>query len=120
MLIFKGAGLVGVGVFAGVMSGLLGVGGGIVTVPMLIILFSVDPHRAVGTSLAAIVPTAIMAAFRHTQLGHVDWRLAGMVAAGAVVGALFGASATPYVSAPMLKKIFAVFMILTAIRMLMK
>jgi len=106
--------------FAGMMGGLLGVGGGIVTVPMLILLFQVDPHRAIGTSLAAIVPTAIIAALRHGQMGNIDWKLAALVAAGAVCGAFLGASATAYVSGLMLKRVFAGFMILTAIRMLMK
>ena len=116
----KEAGVIGVGLFAGMMSGLLGVGGGIVTVPVLILLFHVDPQRAVGTSLVAIVPTAIMAASRHAHLGNVDWRLAGLVAAGAVIGAFFGASAVEHIPAEWLKRGFAALLIVTAVRMLVK
>ncbi len=116
----KETGLVGVGLFAGVMGGLLGVGGGVVTVPMLILLFQVDPHKAIGTSLAAIVPTAIIAASRHIQLANVEWKLAGLIAAGAVFGAFLGASATSYISGDWLRRIFAAFLILMAVRMLWK
>ena len=116
----KEASLVGAGLFAGVVGGLLGVGGGIVTVPMLMLLFHVEPHKAIGTSLVAIVPTAIMAAARHAQMGNVEWNLAGLVAAGAVMGALLGASATAYIPGDYLRRIFAVFLILTAVRMLWK
>lgn len=114
------AGLVGVGLFAGVMGGLLGVGGGIVTVPMLVLFFHVEPQRAIGTSLLVIVPTAIAAAARHAHLGNVDWRIAGFIAAGAVGGAVLGASATAYVSGEWLRRIFAGFLIITAVRMLVK
>ena len=116
----KPFGLIGVGLFAGLMGGLLGVGGGIVTVPMLMLFFGIEAKLAIGTSLAAIVPTAIMAAARHAHLGNVDWKLAGLVATGAVVGAFIGASATNHVSGEWLRRLFAAFLIVTAIRMLWK
>lgn len=112
--------IAGVGLLAGVMGGLLGVGGGIVIVPLLILLLGVDIKTAIGTSLAAIVPTAIMAAWRHQALGNIHWRTVGMLTIGSVVGALLGASLTAHVSADRLRQVFALFLIATAIKMLWK
>ncbi len=109
-----------VGLFAGVMGGLLGVGGGIVIVPLLILFLKMDPRLAIGTSLGAIVPGAIMAAYRHHALGNVNWRVVGMLTLGSIAGAFIGASLTAHVSSDRLRQIFAVFLIVTAVRMLWK
>lgn len=109
-----------VGLLAGVMGGLLGVGGGIVIVPLLILLLGIDVKIAIGTSLAAIVPTAIMAAYRHQALGNINWRVVGMLTLGSVAGAFLGASLTAYVPAERLRQAFALFLIATAVKMLWK
>lgn len=114
------AGIAAVGLLAGVMGGLLGVGGGIVIVPLLILLLKIETKIAIGTSLAAIVPTAIMASWKHHQLGHVDWRIVALLSLGSVAGAYIGASLTAHVPAEWLRKGFAVFLIATALRMLWK
>jgi uncharacterized membrane protein YfcA len=114
------AAVVLIGLLAGTMGGLLGVGGGIVIVPLLIMLLGVDTKLAIGTSLATIVPTAIMATWRHHHLQHVDWKIAGTMMIGSVVGAVIGASLTSVISADALKRGFAVFLIVTAVRMLWK
>ncbi len=114
------AGVIGIGLLAGTMGGLLGVGGGIVIVPLLIMLLGLDAKVAIGTSLATIIPTAVMATWRHHHLHHVDWKLALTMTMGSVVGAVAGASLTAYVSADALKRGFAVFLIATAIKMLWK
>jgi uncharacterized membrane protein YfcA len=113
------AAVAGLGLVAGLLGGLLGVGGGIVIVPLLVFA-GVDLKIAIGTSLATIIPTAVMATWTHHRLGHVDWRLAGLMAAGAVCGALVGASLTSVVPATALKRVFAVFLLATAVRMLWK
>ncbi len=109
-----------IGLMAGLVGGLFGVGGGVVIVPLLILALGISPKVAIGTSLAVIIPTSVMAALRHYQLGNVDLRLAAIMAAGAVLGALAGASLTAYVSGEWLRRGFAVFLIVTAVRMLMK
>lgn len=109
-----------IGLLSGLVGGLFGVGGGVVIVPLLILALGISTKTAIGTSLAVIIPTSIMAALRHYQLGNVDLRLAALMAAGALIGALAGASLTAYVSGEWLRRGFAVFLILTAIRMLMK
>ncbi len=82
---------IGVGLLAGVLSGLFGVGGGIVIVPMLSLLLGFDHRLAAGTSLAAIVPTAAVGVVTYATHGSVAWIPALIIASAAVVGAQGGA-----------------------------
>lgn len=82
---------IGVGLAAGLLSGLFGVGGGTVIVPMLVLLLRFDQRLAAGTSLAAIVPTATVGVISYAVHGSVAWIPALILAAGAVVGAQIGA-----------------------------
>jgi len=84
-------GLVGVGVFAGVVAGLFGVGGGAVIVPALVIFFAIPDAVAKGTSLVVILPTAIVGTYRNARYGNVDLRAAAAVGLVGMVTA-FGAS----------------------------
>ena len=81
---------IGVGLAAGMLSGLFGVGGGTVIVPMLVLLLRFDQRLAAGTSLAAIVPTATVGVVSYAVHGSVAWIPALILAAGAVVGAQIG------------------------------
>lgn len=110
--------LVTIGLLAGIIGAALGVGGGIVIVPALVVLVAVPQHAAQGTSLAVIVPTAIVAAMVHGGAGRVDWRLAAALGAGGVVGGVLGALSALSLDALVLRRLFAVFLALTAIRML--
>jgi uncharacterized protein len=83
--------LVGIGVAAGFLSGVLGVGGGILIVPLLVAGAAYEPKQAMATSLAAILFTAIAAAASHAQAGNVAWRDAVLIGMPAVVGAVLGA-----------------------------
>jgi uncharacterized membrane protein YfcA len=83
------AALAGVGVLAGLLSGLFGVGGGILVVPALLLL-GVDQRRAAGTSVAAILPTAIVGAIGYGLTNHIDWLAGILLAVGAVGGAQIG------------------------------
>lgn len=114
------AAVIGIGLLAGLIGGLFGVGGGIVIVPLLVLALGLVPKIAIGTSLAVIVPTAIMAAFRHHALGNIDWKIAGIMVIGSVIGAFAGASLTAYVSGDMLRRGFAIFLLATSVRMLLK
>jgi len=105
---------------AGLLGGLFGLGGGAIIVPMLILGLGMSPALAIGTSLTTIIPTAIIGALRHFQLGHVDWRVAGLMALGSVGGAYAGASLSAHVPAEWLKKGFAILLLITAGRMLWK
>ena len=124
------AAIVGIGLLAGVCSVLFGVGGGLVIVPLLILLLGIDTKLAVGTSLAAIIPTAIIGTWKHlhigaagwngSRMGNVDVKLAATLVIGSVVGAWGGAVLVTMLSGDAIKRGFAVLLILTAVRMLWK
>lgn len=111
--------LVVVGMFAGALSGLLGVGGGIIFVPALLLLVRLNIHEAIGVSLAVIVPTALAGVMTHYRAGNVDLKLAVLVAAGGVLGGVLGASLAAHVPAETLKKIFGGFLIIVGVSMLL-
>lgn len=83
---------IGIGLLAGFVSGLLGIGGGLVMVPMLAGWLGMPLKRALGTSLLAIVALVIPGTITHAWLGHIDWALFLVVTVGAVPGARIGAS----------------------------
>ena len=105
-----------IGIAGGFLGGLLGVGGGIIMVPLLLGLMKVTQHQANATSLAVIVFTAIAAAFTYGMQGNLDYILAVEVMIGSVIGARIGASWMHRLSALTLSRAFAIFTILVAIR----
>ncbi|MBU0724791.1 MAG: sulfite exporter TauE/SafE family protein [Alphaproteobacteria bacterium] len=112
------------GLFAGVLAGLLGVGGGIVIVPVLFHIFTglnIDPavkmHLAVGTSLATIIPTSIISARAHHKRGSVDFDLLKSWAPMALIGALIGTFIAAYVKGAVLTGVFAVVALIVAAHM---
>lgn len=112
------------GAVAGVLAGLLGVGGGIVIVPVLYHLFTllgidsdVRMHVAVGTSLAAIVPTSIISARAHYKRGGLKPALLKPLVPGTLVGVLIGALLSGYLSGQVLAAIFAIIALLVALNM---
>lgn len=111
--------LILLGLASGLLAGLFGVGGGIVIVPALTVLFKLNIKEAIGTSLAVIVPTAIMGSYTHWRHGNVRLFEAGLVAVGAVVSAVIGASITAQLSSQTLKRLFAVLLIAVAVRMML-
>jgi len=113
-------GLIALGIAAGALSGLTGIGGGIIIVPALIYLFGFSAHMAQGTTLALLVPPiGIMAAWAYYQKGLVDVRVALLIAAGFVAGSVFGAKISVWMSEDMLRKVFALLMIVVSIKMFM-
>ncbi len=115
----KTAAMIGVGMVAGLLSGLLGVGGGVIIVPALVYFLGFEMHAAVGTSLAIIVPTAIASALTHYRQGNVRLDAFALIAVGSVLGSVAGARFAQVVPGDTLRKAFAVVMIFTAVRMLM-
>jgi uncharacterized membrane protein YfcA len=110
--------LVVVGLGAGALASALGVGGGIVFVPALVVVLGFDQTLAEGTSLAVIVLTATIATWTHHRHDRVDWRVAALVAAGAVVGAVGGSSLALRLHPEVLQRLFAVFLVIVAVRMI--
>jgi len=107
-----------IGLVSGVASGLFGVGGGIVMVPAMMFFMTMDIKRAVGTSLAVIIPTALMSSFKHYQQGNLDWRVALSLAPMAILGGYAGAWLTTQISSANLKRAFGGFLVLVGLRLL--
>ncbi len=109
-----------IGLFAGVMAGLCGVGGGIVMVPAFTYLLGMEQKAAIATSMAVIAPTALMAIVRFQQAGMVQWNIFWPTAVGAIVAAWAATGWVKKLSNDQLTKVFAVLMILVGISMFFK
>jgi len=107
------------GFFTGILSGALGVGGGIVIVPTLVILVGLSQKSAQGMSLAIMVPLALLGAYRYWREETVDMNLlvSGLIVIGALAGTLIGAELALRLPGHVLRKAFAVFLVLVAARM---
>lgn len=107
-----------IGLGAGVLSGLFGIGGGVVIVPALIFLARMQPQTATGTSLAALLlPVGALGAYEYYKHGQLNIVAAALIALGLFIGAGFGARYSLMLSAVTLRRMFAVFLALIAIRM---
>jgi uncharacterized protein len=104
------------GLLAGTLSALFGVGGGLIFVPTLIFLGK-DAHVAVATSLAAMVPVILMGAWRQTRYGAVRWRDAVVVGLASVPTAKLGEVIANSLSNAALQRAFAVLLLLVAVQM---
>lgn len=104
-----------IGLIAGLLSGLFGVGGGTVIVPLLVLLLHFDQRLAAGTSLAAIVPTASVGVISYAVTGSVAWIPALILAAGAVVGAQIGTRLLPRISQTTLRWCFVGFLVVVIV-----
>src|SRR5436190_10267412 len=110
-----------IGLVGGVVSGLFGVGGAIVIVPALVLLVKLPPHTASGTSLAALLlPVGLLGAVEYYRRGQVNIPYAAIVAAGLFVGALLGAKLAGSVSDVALRRAFGVFLLIVAVRLLIR
>lgn len=111
------AGSIVVGIVAGLLSGLFGVGGGILIVPGLVFLLAMDQRVAHGTSLAAIVPISIAAVAGFVIDDAIDWPAAAVIVVGAVGGSMIGTSVLRWIPQQGLRLAFVAFLLLTAARM---
>ena len=106
--------LILIGLAAGVISGMVGVGGGIVMVPLLLLL-GITQHQAQGTSLAVLaLPVTFLAAYNYYQKGHVDWKFALVIAIFFVIGGFIGSKFAISVDQKILKKIFGFILLIAA------
>lgn len=115
------------GLFAGFFAGLLGIGGGIILVPLFLVLFtyfSYPPelivHAAFGTSLAIIIPTSLTSTLSHRQHGNVVWNHVGPLAAGGVAGAFFGGALAAQTPGLWLKGCYGLMLLLVGGSMFLK
>lgn len=113
-----------IGLAAGVLSGLVGVGGGIIMVPALVFFLGYTQHQAQGSSLAVLtLPVVILASLYYYHQCQkagtpIDLRVVGLLAGGFIIGAYFGSKWALAIDQETLKKIFALILIYTAVKML--
>jgi uncharacterized membrane protein YfcA len=109
-----------IGLAAGILGGMVGVGGGIVIVPALVYFLAFSQHQAQGNSLALMLfPVGILGVINYYKKGYVDFRYAGLLAVGFVVGSYLGSRFSLSLPQLTVKKIFAVVMLLVALKMLL-
>lgn len=110
-----------IGLIAGVLSGLFGIGGGVVIVTALVAFGRMPIHVATGTSLAAmLLPVGILGVGVYWKAGHLDMRAAALIALGIFTGIYFGAKYAQGMAPATLQRAFAVFMVVMAVRMWVK
>lgn len=121
MTVYYIGGVLIIGVVAGVLSGLFGIGGGIVIVPALVMLFGLSQQTAQGTTLALLsIPVSLVAALNYTKAGMVDWKAAVILAVGFMIGGFFGSKLAVGIDGALMKKMFAILMIVLAVKMLLE
>lgn len=112
--------LVGVGLVAGVMAGMFGIGGGNIIVPFLVLFLKYPPKRAIATSLAALLPPiGLPGVIYYYKAGTLDIRIAALLAAGLLLGTVFGARINIRMPTTQVKLLYGIFLIFVAIRFLL-
>ncbi len=107
-----------IGLVAGVLSGLFGIGGGILIIPSLIFFANFHTKLALGTSLGAmLLPVGVLGAYAYYQQGNVNIKASMLIGLGLFFGAYAGARLAQTVSGPTLQRLFAIFIVLMAIRL---
>ncbi len=107
------------GVVAGLLSGLIGIGGGVIIVPALLFIFGFSQHQAQGTTLALLVPPiGILAAWTYYKHGYVDFQAALFICLGFFVGGFLGAKFATGISNIMLERIFGIVLLIISLKMI--
>jgi uncharacterized membrane protein YfcA len=111
--------LILIGLAAGIFSGFVGVGGGVLVVPALVFFLGLTQHQAQGTSLALLMmPVGIFAVYNYYKAGNVNIHYALLIAAGFVLGAYVGSKLSLKISPEIVKRVFGIFMLLVALKMI--
>jgi len=111
--------LIGIGVSAGFLAGLLGVGGGILMVPAMVLLMNFGQHVAQGTSLLVIIPAALTGSITHYRNGRLLLRDAVFLALGGAIGAVFGSVFALSVEDAVLRRLFAGLLLVSGLRIVL-
>ena len=113
--------LLAIGLTAGVCAGMFGIGGGLIIVPALIFFMKLKELEAIGTSLAALIPpVGLLGAVEYYRNGLMNWKWAVAIGIGIFLGAYFGARIMISLPQGVIRKLYASFLIIVAIRMLMQ
>jgi uncharacterized membrane protein YfcA len=108
------------GLMTGILSGLIGIGGAIIIIPSLVLVFGMSQHMAQGTTLALMVPPiGLLAAWTYCKAGFVDFKVAALICLGFFVGAFIGARFVTDIPDLMLRRIFGFVLLLAALKMIL-
>ena len=111
--------LIVIGLLAGILSGLVGVGGGIIIIPLLIILLGLTQHQAQGTALFTMLPPiGILAAINYYKQGFVKWEYAAVIALTFVVGGYFGSKISLSLPPQTVRRVFGVVMLICGFKLI--
>ena len=108
-----------IGMITGLCNGLFGAGGGTIAVPAMERILGVQEHKAHATAISIILPLTIISAFLYVENDYVNWDLTWKVALGGIGGGYIGARILKKIPAHILRKLFAIFMIVAGIRMVL-
>jgi len=108
------------GFFGGITSGLLGIGGGVIIVPVMTLVLSMSIHSAVATSMLTMIATSAAGVGQHSALGNINWEFALLLAIGSVLGAQAGTYASKRMSGKNLRRVFGLILIIVSIQMILK
>ena len=109
-----------IGVFAGVLSGFVGVGGGVIIVPALVFFLGISQHTAQGTSLFVLsMPVVLFAVINYWKSGNIEWKYGLVIAATFLIGAYVGSKLSLKLSPGMVKLIFGVFLAYVSFRLIL-
>ena len=111
--------IVVLGFGAGILTGIMGVGGGVVMVPMMVLLLGVSQHLAQGISMLVIIPTVMVAILKLRNSNLFEYRTALLLAAGSIVGSLLSSNMVQLIDGVILKRIFGVLVVYSSIRMIL-
>lgn len=111
--------LIIIGLSAGILSGLVGVGGGIIMVPLFVLFLGITQHNAQGMSLAVMLPpVTFLAVYNYHKAGDVDWKLALIASAVFIIGGFIGSKLALKIDQAILKKVFGFFMLIVAVKLM--
>lgn len=109
-----------VGFITGIINGLFGSGGGTIIVPSLVFLLGIEEHKAHATAISIILPITFISTFIYLKQGMLVYKVAIPVIIGAILGSIVGSKLLNKIPTNVLRKIFGIFMIIAAIRMVIK
>lgn len=108
-----------IGIFAGMMSGFIGVGGGIIIVPALVYFMGLTQHQAQGTSLLLMLPPiGILAVINYAKAGNINWWYGGIIALAFIIGGYFGSKISLKLHPGVVKLVFGIIMIYVSFKMI--
>ncbi|MDT3699966.1 MAG: sulfite exporter TauE/SafE family protein [Thermincola sp.] len=110
--------IIGIGIVTGLVNGLLGIGGGTILIPAMVIALGISQHQAHGTSLAVILPTTVASCIVYGLNNNLNYTIALQVVTGGILGGYLGARLMNKIPADRLRQFFGVFMFLAGLRMM--